>query len=149
MKEVNSMTMAPVSIRLACLRIIGIATLPTADAPVRNFAASIHPPPSRLIKNCVDPPPKNMHGIGTSTYMRADNIGHQLLYSTQACQSSNICSKMLAENIKASPPSTSKVIAMIVEVRATDRRRATDDQGINSTNSIATVLDQRKEVRCL
>lgn len=58
--------------------------LPTADAPVKNLAASIHPP-SRLIKNCVDPPPKNMHGMGTSTYMRADNIGHQLLYSTQAC----------------------------------------------------------------
>lgn len=111
------MTMAPVSIRLACLRIIGIAMLPTADAPVKNLAASIHPPPSRLIKNCVDPPPKNMHGMGTSTYMRADNIGHQLLYSTQA----NICSKMLAENIKASPPSTSKVIAMIVEVRIKSR----------------------------
>jgi len=51
------------------------------------------------------------------------------------------------KNRKRSAPS--KVIAMIVEVRATDRRRATDDQGINSTNSIATVLDQRKEVRCL
>lgn len=41
-KDVNSMNMAPVSIRPACLRIAGIARLPMADAPVRNFAALIH-----------------------------------------------------------------------------------------------------------
>lgn len=40
-KEANSMNMAPISIRLACLRIAGMAMLPTTDAPVRNFAASI------------------------------------------------------------------------------------------------------------
>jgi hypothetical protein len=41
-KDVNSMNMAPVSIRPACLRIAGMARLPMADAPVRNFAALIH-----------------------------------------------------------------------------------------------------------
>jgi len=41
-KDVNSMNIAPVSIRPACLRIAGIARLPMADAPVRNFAAFIH-----------------------------------------------------------------------------------------------------------
>lgn len=40
-KEVNSMNIAPVPIKPACLRIMGMATLPTADAPVRNLAASI------------------------------------------------------------------------------------------------------------
>lgn len=34
--------------------------------------------------------------------MSADNIGHQLLYIAQA----RICSRMLAENIKASPART-------------------------------------------
>lgn len=94
------MNIAPVPIKPACLRIIGIATLPTADAPVKNLAASIqlrwtktnaakwvweldnkdhldswlsttHPPPSRLIRNCVEPPPKKRQGIGTRTYIRA------------------------------------------------------------------------------
>jgi hypothetical protein len=41
-KDVNSMNMAPVSIRPACLRIAGMARLPMADAPVRNLAALIH-----------------------------------------------------------------------------------------------------------
>lgn len=41
-KDVNSMNMAPVSIKPACLRIAGIARLPMADAPVKNFAALIH-----------------------------------------------------------------------------------------------------------
>lgn len=41
-KDVNWMNMAPVSIRPACLGIAGIARLPMADAPVRNFAALIH-----------------------------------------------------------------------------------------------------------
>jgi hypothetical protein len=41
-KDANSMNMAPVSIRPACLRIAGMARLPMADAPVRNFAALIH-----------------------------------------------------------------------------------------------------------
>jgi hypothetical protein len=41
-KDVNSMNMAPVSIRPACRRMAGIARLPMADAPVRNFAALIH-----------------------------------------------------------------------------------------------------------
>jgi hypothetical protein len=103
-KDVNSMNMAPVSIRPACLRIAGIARLPMADAPVRNFAALIHPPPSLLVKKCVDPPPKNRHGIGTRTYMRAANMGHQLLYKAHA----SICSRMLVENINASPASTAK-----------------------------------------
>lgn len=89
-KETNSMNMAPVSIIWACLRIIGIAKLPTVDAPVKNLAAPIHPPPSRLIRNCVDPPPKNKQGIGTSTYIKADNKGHQLLYSAQACHDDSI-----------------------------------------------------------
>jgi len=40
-KDVNSISIAPVSIIWACLRIIGIAMLPTADAPVINLAASI------------------------------------------------------------------------------------------------------------
>lgn len=40
-KDVNSISMAGVSIRCACLRIAGMAMLPTADAPVKNFAASI------------------------------------------------------------------------------------------------------------
>ncbi|THU49299.1 hypothetical protein C4D60_Mb06t08090 [Musa balbisiana] len=40
-KDVNSINMAPVSIRWACLRIAGIAMLPTADAPVKNLAALI------------------------------------------------------------------------------------------------------------
>jgi len=40
-KEVNSMNIAPVSIKWACLRITGIAMLPTVDAPVRNLAAFI------------------------------------------------------------------------------------------------------------
>lgn len=39
--EVNSMNMAPVPIKSACLSMMGMARLPTADAPVRNFAASI------------------------------------------------------------------------------------------------------------
>lgn len=100
--DTNSMNIAPVWIRSACLRIMGMAMLPTADAPVKNLAASIQPPPSRLIRNCVDPPPKNKHGMGTTTYIRADNIGHQLLYKAQA----RICNKMLDENMKASPAST-------------------------------------------
>lgn len=107
-KDVNSISIAPVSIIPACLNMIGIARLPTVDAPVKNFAASIHlrqgvnsviqclvifelvvkaltdPPPSRLIRNWVEPPPKNMHGIGTTTYMSADSIGHQLLYIAHA-----------------------------------------------------------------
>jgi len=109
-KDVNSINMAPVSIRPACLRIAGIARLPMADAPVRNFAALIHPPPSLLVKKCVDPSPKNRHGIGIRTYMRAANIGHQLLYKAHA----SICSRMLVENINASPASTSTVIAIVV-----------------------------------
>lgn len=36
------MNIAPVEIIWACFRIIGIARLPTADAPVKNLAASIH-----------------------------------------------------------------------------------------------------------
>lgn len=78
------MNMAPVSIRPACLRIAGIARLPMADAPVRNFAALIHAPPSPVVKNRVDPSPKNRHGIGTRIYMSAANIGHQLLYKAHA-----------------------------------------------------------------
>jgi len=39
--DTSSMSIAPVSIICACLRIIGMAMLPTADAPVKNFAASI------------------------------------------------------------------------------------------------------------
>jgi hypothetical protein len=30
-----------------------------------------NPPPSLLVRNWVEPPPKNKQGIGTSTYMRA------------------------------------------------------------------------------
>lgn len=101
-KDVNSINMAPVSIRWACLRIAGIAMLPTADAPVKNLAALIQPPPSLLVRKRVEPSPKNRHGIGSITYMSADNIGHQLLYKAHA----RICNKMLAENIKASPAST-------------------------------------------
>lgn len=101
-KDVNSMNMAPVSIRPACLRIAGIARLPMADAPVRNFAALIHAPPSPVVKNRVDPSPKNRHGIGTRIYMSAANIGHQLLYKAHA----KICKRMLVENIHASPAST-------------------------------------------
>lgn len=41
-KETNSMNMAPVSIIWACLRMIGIAKLPTVEAPVKNLAAPIH-----------------------------------------------------------------------------------------------------------
>lgn len=103
-KDVNSMNMAPVSIRPACLRIAGIARLPMADAPVRNFAALSHPPPSLLVRKCVDPPPKNRHGIGTITYMRAASMGHQLLYKAHA----SICSRMLVENINARAASTVK-----------------------------------------
>jgi len=40
-QEVNSMNMAPVSIKWACVRITGIAMLPTVDAPVRNLAAFV------------------------------------------------------------------------------------------------------------
>ena len=40
-KEKNSIHIAPFPIRSACLRIIGMAMLPTADAPVKNLAASI------------------------------------------------------------------------------------------------------------
>lgn len=40
-KEVNSMNIAPLPIKPACLRIMGMAILPTADAPVKNLAASI------------------------------------------------------------------------------------------------------------
>uniref|UniRef100_A0A1J3JLE6 Uncharacterized protein n=2 Tax=Noccaea caerulescens TaxID=107243 RepID=A0A1J3JLE6_NOCCA len=107
-KDVNSMSIAPVSIICACLNMIGIARLPTVDAPVKNLAASIHPPPSRLIRNWVEPPPKNIQGIGTTTYMSAESIGHQLLYIAHA----RICRRILDENMKASPASTSIVIAM-------------------------------------
>lgn len=41
-KETNSINIAPVLMKSACLRIIGIAKLPTSDAPVKNFAAFIH-----------------------------------------------------------------------------------------------------------
>lgn len=40
-KDVNSMNIAPLPIKPACLRIMGMAILPTADAPVKNLAASI------------------------------------------------------------------------------------------------------------
>jgi len=53
-KDVNSINMAPVSIRPACLRIAGIARLPMADAPVRNFAALIH-------LKCLMPPGYQYH----------------------------------------------------------------------------------------
>lgn len=33
-----------------------------------------YPPPSLLVKNWVDPPPKNRHGIGTRTYIRAAEV---------------------------------------------------------------------------
>jgi len=75
--------------------------LPTAEAPVKNFAISTHPPSSLETKKSVDPPAKNKHGIGTNTYIKADNIGHQLLYRAQA----RICNKILAENINAKPAS--------------------------------------------
>lgn len=117
-KEKNSIHIAPFPIRSACLRIIGMAMLPTADAPVKNLAASIQPPPSRLVKNWVEPPPKNKQGIGTSIYMRADNIGHQLLYSAQA----RICSRILDENIKARPARTSIVMAISKQLERGDRR---------------------------
>lgn len=35
------MNIAPLPIKPACLRIMGMAILPTADAPVKNLAASI------------------------------------------------------------------------------------------------------------
>lgn len=79
---------------------------------------STHPPPSLLVRNWVDPPPKNKQGIGTSTYMRAagtvkyiinfsmhhwftlqdrynkpDSMGHQLLYIAQACHPKKIDKK--------------------------------------------------------
>lgn len=98
----NSISIAPVPMKSACLRMIGTAKLPTVDAPVRNFAASIHPSLSRLINDWVEPPLKNIHGIGTKMYMRADNIGHQLLYNAQA----RTCNRRLDENISASPAST-------------------------------------------
>ncbi|KAL9672280.1 hypothetical protein QQ045_028530 [Rhodiola kirilowii] len=40
--DVNSINMAPVPIKPACLRMMGMAMLPTADAPVKNLAAFIH-----------------------------------------------------------------------------------------------------------
>lgn len=43
-----------------------------------------HPPPSRLVKNWVDPPPKNKQGIGTSTYMRAARTT-KIFISTLQC----------------------------------------------------------------
>lgn len=125
--EVNSINMAPVSIIWACLRIAGIAMLPTADAPVKNFAAFIQPPPSLLVKKCVEPPPKNKQGIGTNTYKRADSIGHQLLYKTQA----RICRRKLAENMNASPASTSTVIA----IRACDEITDAPFNRLLSSNS--------------
>ncbi|KAK7377520.1 hypothetical protein VNO80_02946 [Phaseolus coccineus] len=42
----------------AGLRIIGMAMLPIVDAPVKKNAESIKSPPSRFIRNSVDPPPK-------------------------------------------------------------------------------------------
>lgn len=40
--DVNSINIAPVLINSACLRMMGIAMLPTVDAPVKNLAASTH-----------------------------------------------------------------------------------------------------------
>lgn len=101
--------MAPDPIRFACRRIAGMAMLPTAEAPVKNFAISTHPPSSLETKKSVDPPAKNKHGIGTNTYIKADNIGHQLLYRAQA----RICKRMLAENINAKPAITPIDIPMM------------------------------------
>lgn len=39
-KEESSMTKAPQPMIPACFRIVGIAMLPTTDAPVKNLAAS-------------------------------------------------------------------------------------------------------------
>lgn len=107
--DVNSINMAPDPIRFACRRIAGMAMLPTAEAPVKNFAISTHPPSSLETKKSVDPPAKNKHGIGTNTYIKADNIGHQLLYRAQA----RICNRILAENINAKPASTPIDIPMM------------------------------------
>lgn len=48
--------------------------------------SNTNPPPSRLVRNWVEPPPKNKQGIGTSTYMRAAgkiNQNNQPLKCTQ------------------------------------------------------------------
>eukprot|EP00244_Chara_vulgaris_P009626 TRINITY_DN4174_c0_g1_i1.p2 TRINITY_DN4174_c0_g1~~TRINITY_DN4174_c0_g1_i1.p2 ORF type:complete len:121 (+),score=22.73 TRINITY_DN4174_c0_g1_i1:459-821(+) len=69
----------------ACRKIAGIAMLPTAENPVKNFAASSQSFPYEFTvkKSDDDPPPKNMQGIGTMMYMRAVSIGHQLFHSAQ------------------------------------------------------------------
>lgn len=41
-KEVKAIHIAPASIRLAWCSIAGIAMLPTAEKPVKNFAPFIH-----------------------------------------------------------------------------------------------------------
>ena len=52
-----------------------MAIEPTAENPVRNFPASIQPLARLLPPYMDDDPesacPKNSHGMGTSTYMKA------------------------------------------------------------------------------
>lgn len=78
----------------ACFKIAGIAMLPTAEAPVKNFVISIQLLlPDSEKKEEVSDPAKNIKGMGRSTYVMADSIGHQLLYNAHA----NICNTIPEE----------------------------------------------------
>lgn len=73
--DANSIESAPQPITPACFKMAGIAILPIAEAPVKNFVAS-----TQLFPESDDDPPKNNKGIGRSTYIITVIIGHQLSY---------------------------------------------------------------------
>jgi hypothetical protein len=62
--------------------IAGMATVPMAENPVKNLPASTHPAAVLLP---LPPPPKKRYGMGTSTYINAVSMGHQLDHRAHPC----------------------------------------------------------------
>eukprot|EP00878_Enallax_costatus_P036397 GHUV01040869.1.p1 GENE.GHUV01040869.1~~GHUV01040869.1.p1 ORF type:complete len:155 (-),score=23.85 GHUV01040869.1:221-685(-) len=86
----------------------GMAMDPTAEKPVRNLPASTQPlanDPRPYVSEPTEP--KKRYGIGTSTYIRPVNMGHQFRHSTQP----SICSSTPVLNINANTRITGRDIS--------------------------------------
>eukprot|EP00268_Persea_americana_P040327 TRINITY_DN4000_c0_g1_i1.p2 TRINITY_DN4000_c0_g1~~TRINITY_DN4000_c0_g1_i1.p2 ORF type:complete len:117 (-),score=20.29 TRINITY_DN4000_c0_g1_i1:263-613(-) len=95
--EESSNARAPQPITLACFKMAGIAMLPTAEAPVKNFVAFTQLSPPLEKREEESDPIKNNRGIGRSTYIKTVSMGHQLLNNAHA----KICNTIPAETIIA------------------------------------------------
>lgn len=96
-KEESSIASAPQPMTSACFKMDGIAMLPTAEAPVKNFVAFTQLSPPLEKREEESDAAKNIKGMGRSTYIKTVSIGHQLLYNAHA----NICNTIPAETIIA------------------------------------------------